>query len=67
MTLERYKYQKQHDLSENRPFLCLYDYFQAKQSQNFGKKEDFKEKEEKRVIIIDMVNPDTGICQIELQ
>tara|TARA_Y100000593_G_scaffold92914_1_gene186010 strand:- start:1073 stop:1270 length:198 start_codon:yes stop_codon:yes gene_type:complete len=65
--LERYKWQKIHDLNENRLFLSIHDHLPEEQYQNFNKKEDFKKKEEKRVIIIDMVGPDTGICQIDLQ
>tara|TARA_R110002110_G_scaffold388637_2_gene600776 strand:+ start:269 stop:466 length:198 start_codon:yes stop_codon:yes gene_type:complete len=65
--LKGYKWQKFHDLNENRLFLPVYDYLLEKSHQNFEKKEDFEEKEGKRVIIIDMMSLDTDVCQIDLQ
>ena len=65
--MKGYKWQKFHDLNENRLFLSVYDYLLEKSHQNFEKKEDFEEKEGKRVIIIDMMSLDTDVCQIDLQ
>ena len=65
--MKGYKWHAFHDLNENRLFLSVYDYLLEKPHQNFEKKEDFEEKEGKRVIIIDMMSLDTDVCQIDLQ
>ncbi len=65
--MKGYKWQEFRDLNENRLFLSVYDYLLEKSHQNFEKKEDFEEKEGKRVIIIDMMSLDTDVCQIDLQ
>jgi len=65
--LRRYKWQEIYDSNDNQLFLPVYDYLLEEQRQNFNKKEDFEEKKGKRVIIIDMVSPDTDLCQIDLQ
>ena len=65
--MKGYKWHAFHDLNENRLFLSVYDYLLEKSHQNFEKKEDFEEKEGKRVIIIDMMSLDADVCQIDLQ
>ena len=60
----------EYSVDDKRPFLQLrpyapeyYEYY----LQHCKEKDKREEKEGKRVIIIDMVSPDTPVCQIDLQ
>lgn len=57
----------EYSTDDNRPFLQLRPYTSEYYLQYCKEKEKLEEKEGKRVIIIDMVSPDTPICQIDLQ
>lgn len=65
--MKRDNWQNFRILGDDRPYLSVYDYLSEKRSHNSNNKEQFEKKEGKRVIIIDMVDPEPSVCQIDLQ
>ena len=65
--MKDYRWRQYHNLDENQLFLSVYADLPGKQPQNLSKQEELEKEKGKRVIIIDMMSPNTGVCQIDLQ